>query len=194
MLRREDVVHTERVHEPPLLVLRSVAGTGHGAGMADGPRKLRLPAPHDTGDDGFAEIDAMLVVAARLGIEDGGLAAVVVLQGVRKVARSVVDVDVLARRDDGRRAPPFGAEILRYRRAEAARIGEDRDRALDQHFFWVIAAKCPTDADAVPAVGHAEAIRAEDIDAVSLTERTDLARVMDGDLLRDDDDLLADRD
>ena len=56
--------------------------------------------------------------------------------------------------------------------------------ALDERLVRLIAAERAADAHAVPGVGHAEAIGAEDVDAVGLADRTDLARIMNRDLSR----------
>ena len=187
---REDRVDPERLHEPAFLVLRPVAGARHGAGMANRAGQLRLPAPDDAGDDRLGPFDAVLVVAAGLGIEHRRRRAVVDGEGAGEVRAGVVDVEVLAARDQRRRSPAGGAEILRDCGGEAARVGEDRDRALDQRLLGVVAAERPADPHPVPAVRHAEAVAADDVDAVRLRHRPDLAGIMDGDLLGDDDDLL----
>ena len=54
----------------------------------------------------------------------------------------------------------------------------------------MIAAERAADAHPVPGVRDAEAVGAEDVDAVRLAERADLARIVHRDLLGDDDDLL----
>src|SRR5262249_57736957 len=85
VLGREDLINAEALHEPAFLVLGLVAGAGHGTGMPHGSRQLRLPTADDASDDRLAECDSTLVVAAGLGIRHRGLAANVVVEGVRKV-------------------------------------------------------------------------------------------------------------
>ena len=187
---REDGVDAERLHEPALLVLGPVARPCHGAGMADRARQFGFPAPDDAGHHGFAEIDSVFVVATRLGVEDGSLRAIIVFEGMGKITRRVVDVDVFARRDDRGRAPAFGSQILSDGRREATRVGQECDRPFDKRFIRMVAAKCAANSNAVPAVGHAQTVAAENVDAVGLAERTDFTRVVDCDLLGDDDDLL----
>ena len=158
--------------------------------MTNGAGELGFPAADNAGDHRLAEIKAVLVIAAGLGIKHRGLAAVVVLEGVGKIARSIVDIDVLAGGDQRGRTPAFGREVLRNRRGEAAGIRKDRDGAFDQRFLGKVAAKRATNADAIPGIRDAEAIGPENIDAVRLAERTDLARIMHRDFLGDDDDFL----
>ena len=134
-----------------------------------------------------------LVVAAGLAVQHRGARAAVVAQRVREVARAVVDVDVLARRHQRRRAPALGRQVLRDRGREAARVREDRDRALQQRLVRVVAAERAADAHAVPRIGHAQAVAADHVDAGALRHRADLARVVHRDLLGDDDDLLQPR-
>ena len=149
-LGREQGVDAEGVHEPVFLVLGPVARSGHGAGMAHRAGELGFPAADHAGDHRLAEIEVVLVIAAGFGIEHRGLAAVVVLEGVGEIARGVMDVDVLAGGDQRGRAPPFGREILRNRRGEAAGIRKDRDRALEQRFLGKITPERTADADAIP--------------------------------------------
>ena len=89
-----------------------------------------------------------------------------------------------------RGAPAGGGEILRDRGGEVAGVGEDRDRALEQGLAGIVAAQRAADPHPVPGVGDAQAVGAEDVDAVGLADGADLARVVDRDLLGDDDDLL----
>ena len=107
-----------------------VVAAGHRAGVADRARQLRFPAPDDAGDDRLGEVGVELVVAARLDIEHRRLAARVVGQREGELGRGVVDVDVLAARDQRRRAPARHAQIGGDRGGEVAGVGEDRDRAL----------------------------------------------------------------
>ena len=65
---------------------------------------------------------------------------------------------------------------------------------LMQRLVRMVAAERAADAHAVPGIGHAKTIGAEDIDAVGLAHGTDLARIVHRDLFRDDHDLLSDRD
>ena len=113
-------VYAEALHEPAFLVFGLVAGSGHGAGMSDGPRQLRFPASDDAGHDRLGEFDAALVVASGLGVEHSGLAPDVVVQGMREIARRIMDVDVLAGGDQGSSTPTFGGEILGNGGGEAA--------------------------------------------------------------------------
>ena len=59
-----------------------------------------------------------------------------------------------------------------------------------QRLARTVAAERAADADLVPGVRHAEAVAAEDVDAVLLPHRADLARVVHRHLLGDDEDLL----
>ena len=171
-----------------------VAGAGHGTGMADGAGELGLPAADDAGDDRLFRLQAQLVVAAGLGVHHGGLAALVVAERVDELGRGEVDVDVLAARDRGRGAPAGSGQIVGDGSGEVAGVGEDRDRALEQGLARIVAAQRTADPHPVPGVGHAQAVGAEDIDAVGLADGADLARIVDRDLLGDDDDLLEVRD
>ena len=190
VLGREDVVDPEHLHEPAFLGRRIVAGAGDGAGMAHGPGQLRLPAADDAGDHGLGRLQFLLVVAARLDIEDGGLAAVVVAQRPDELGCREVDVDVLAAGDQRGGAPAGGGEVAGDRGGEVAGVGEDRDRALEQGLARIVAAQRPADPHPVPGVGDAEAVGAQDVDAPRLAKRPDLAAVVHRDLLGDDDDLL----
>ena len=58
---------------------------------------------------------------------------------------------------------------------------------LDQRFLRIVAAQRAADPHPVPAVRHAEAVAADDVDAVRLRHRPDLAGVVHRDLLGDDD-------
>ena len=187
--RGEQAVHPEHLHEPALLGRRVVARAGHGAGVADGPGQLGLPAADDAGDDRLGRPELLLVIAAGLGIEDRGLGPVVVAQRVDELRGGEMDIDVLARGDRGRGPPAGSGEVLCYRRGEVARVGEDRDRALEQGLAWIVAAERTTDPHPVPGIRDAQPIGAEDVDPVGLADGADLARVVDRDLLGDDDDL-----
>ena len=68
-------------------------------------------------------------------------------------------------------------------------IREERDRPLEQHFLRVVAAQGSADAHPVPGIRDPETVCAQDIDAIGLAERANLARVMHRDLLRDHHDL-----
>ena len=96
---REHVVDAEHLHEPALLRRGVVAGAGHRTGMAHRAGQLGLPAADDAGDDRLLRLQAQLVVAAGLGIHHGGLAALVIVEGMDELGRGEVDVDVLAARD-----------------------------------------------------------------------------------------------
>ena len=85
--------------------------------------------------------------------------------------------------------PQPAVEILGDGRGEIAGVRVDGDRTLTQRFLRFIAAERAADAHLVPGVGNAQAVGAEDIDAVGLADGADLARVVDRDLLGDDDDL-----
>src|SRR5260370_22291234 len=109
--------------------------------MSHSSRQLRLPTADDAGDDRLAEFDSMLVVAAGLGIEHRGLAAAVVVEGVREVPCRVMDVDVLAGGDERGGPPAFGAEILRDGGCETTGVRENRDRSPEQHFLRIVSAR-----------------------------------------------------
>ena len=55
----------------------------------------------------------------------------------------------------------------------------------------MVAAERAADPHPLPRIRHAEAVAADDVDAVRLRHRADLARVVHRDLLGDDDDLAA---
>ena len=158
--------------------------------MADRAGELGLPATDDAGDDGLLRLQSQLVVAAGLGVHHRGLAAIVVAQRVDELGRREVDVDVLAAGDRGRGTPAGGRQVVGDGGGEVAGVGEDRDRALEQGLAGIVAAQRAADPDPVPGVGHAQTVGAEDVDAVGLAHGADLARVVDRDLLGDDDDLL----
>ena len=186
----EHPVDAEHLHEPAFLGGRVVAGAGHGPGMADGPGQLGLPAPDHAGDDRLLRLQPQLVVAAGLGIHHRGLAAVVVAQRVDELRGGEVDVDVLAAGDRGGGAPAGRRQIVGDGGGEVAGVGEDRHRALEQGLARIVAAQRPADPDPVPGIRHAQPVGTEDVDAVLLAHGADLARIVDRDLLADDDDLL----
>ena len=155
---------------------------------------LAFQRPTTQATMGFFDSQAELVVAAGLGVHHGGLAALVVAQRVDELGCGEVDVDVLAAGDRGRGAPAGGRQVVGDGGGEVAGVGEDRDRALEQGLARIVAAQRAADPHPVPGVGHAQAVGAEDVDAVGLAHGADLARVVDRDLLGDDDDLLAARD
>ena len=157
--------------------------------MAHRAGQLGFPPPDHAGHHGLAEIQIVLVVAPGLHIEHRRLGPLVRLQGVGEVAGRIVDVDVLAGGDERRRAPALGGEILGDGGGEAAGVGEDRDRAFQQRLLGVIAAERAADTHPVPGIRDPQAVAADDIDPVGLGDGADLARVMDRDLLGDDDDL-----
>ena len=190
VFRREQRIDAERLHEPALLVLRAVAGAGHRAGMADGTRQLgsssgrrrrRRPAcrsRHHARNSRRARHTAPRRASGR---------------------RCEAHARSRARRSGYRRpcpttpassCPSLRCQVLGDRRREAARVREDRDRALGQRLVGKIATERTTDADPAPRVGHAEAVAADDVDAGALRHRTDLACIVDRDLFGDDDDLL----
>ena len=78
LLRREDSVDAELLHEPAFLARGVIAATRHRAGVPDRTRQLRFPTADDAGDDGLREVRVELVIAARLDIKHGRLAACVV--------------------------------------------------------------------------------------------------------------------
>src|SRR5262249_42727602 len=180
----------EALHEPAFLVLGPIAGAGHGAGMSYSSRQFRFPTANDAGDDRFAEFDSMLVIAAGLSIEHRGLAADVVVEGVREVPGCIMDVDVLAGRDERGGAPAFGAQILRDRGGEAPGVRENRNRSLEQYFLGIVPAERAADAHPIPGIRDAQAVGAEYVDAVCLAQRPDLARVVHRDFLGNHHDLL----
>jgi hypothetical protein len=96
--------------------------------MANRSRQLRLPATDDAGNNRLAEINAILVITTGLGIECGRFGAVVVLQSVCEVTSGIMDVDILAGRNDGCRAPALGREGVV--RATAMRFGGNIDRPI----------------------------------------------------------------
>src|SRR5262249_6810537 len=53
----------------------------------------------------------------------------------------------------------------------------------------IVAAECAADANAVPGIGYTQAIAAEDVDAVLLAHRANLARVVNRKLFGDDENL-----
>jgi hypothetical protein len=73
---------------------------------------------------------------------------------------------------------------------KTAGIRKDRDRAFNQRFLGKVASERTADSDAIPGIRDAETIGAENIDAVRLAERTDLARIVHRDLFGDDHDLV----
>ena len=158
--------------------------------MTDRAGELRLPAPDHAGDHRLGEGGIKLVVAARLGIEHGGLGAGVIGEREGELGRGVVDVHVLAARDQGGGAPAGHAQIGGDRGGEVAGVREDRDRALAQGLGRTVSAEGAADTDLVPGVRNAEAVAAEDVDAVLLAQGADLARVVHRQLLGDDEDLL----
>ena len=190
VFRREDIVNPELGHEPLFLGLGIVVAAGHRAGVTDRAGQLRLPAPDHAGHHRLGEGGIELVETARLSIEDGGLGAGVIGEREGKLGRGVVDVHVLAARDQRGGAPAGHAEIGGDRGGEVAGVREDRDRALAQGLGRTVSAERPADADLVPGVRNAEAVAAEDVDPVLLAQGADLARVVHRQLLGDDEDLL----
>ncbi len=158
--------------------------------MADGPRELALPAAHHARDHGLGEIGIQLIKATGLTIQHRGLAARIVGQREGELRRCVVDVDILAARDHGGGAPATHAQVLRDGGREATGVREDGNRAGLERIAWRVSSERTADAHAVPGVGHAQAIGAEDVDPCLLAHGADLARVMHRDLLGDDEDLL----
>ena len=100
-----------------------------------------------------------------------------------------MNVDVFAARDQRRRSPSGHPQIGGDRRRKIARVGKNRDGPFAQRLRGSVAAERAADAHFVPCVGHAKAIAAEDIDAVLLTHRAYLARIVHRQLLRDDENL-----
>src|SRR6516164_4646851 len=111
-LRSEYAVYAEGLHEPAFLVLGFITGPCHGAGVTYGARQLGLPTTDNARNNWFAEFEAALVVTAWLGIKDRRLATQIALQCIGKIASRVMDIDVLSRRDQRRRSPPFRRHIL----------------------------------------------------------------------------------
>src|SRR5215467_9997840 len=95
-LRCENVVNTEGLYEPALFILGLVAGPCHRAGVAHGPGQLGLPTADHARYDRLPEFETMLVITAGFGIKYRRLAARIVLKGVSKITRCVMDIDVLA--------------------------------------------------------------------------------------------------
>src|SRR6516165_11445893 len=188
-LRSEYAVYAEGLHEPAFLVFGLITGPCHGAGVTYGARQLGLPTTDNARNNWFAEFETALVVTAWLGIKDRRLATQIALQCIGKIASRVMDIDVLSRRDQRRRSPPFRRHILGDSGGEAAGIGEDRHRALEQHLFGIVAAERAADSHAIPRICHAQAIGSENIDSIDLAQSSNLACVMDGDFLCDHHDL-----
>src|SRR5918994_2366995 len=126
--RREDVVYADHLHQPALFGGGIVARAGERAGVADGAGELGLPAADDAGDDWLFRLQAVLVVATRLDVHHGGLAAIVVAEGEDELRRGEMDINVLAARDQRGRAPAGGGEVLGDRGGEVARVRKDGDR------------------------------------------------------------------
>jgi hypothetical protein len=101
-----------------------------------------------------------------------------------------MDIDVLAARDQRRGAPAGHAKIGGHGRGEIAGVRENGDRSLPKRLAWTVATESPADAHFVPGVRHAEAVAAENVDAIHLPHSPDLAGVVHRHLLSDDEDLL----
>ena len=179
----------ELLHEPAFLGLGIVVAARHRAGVADRAGELGLPAADHAGDHRLGEVGVEFVVAARLGIQHGRLAAGVVGERKGELGRGVVDVDILAAGDQRGRAPAGHAQVLRDGRGEAAGVRQDCDRTALERVARVVAPEGTADSHLVPRIGHAEAVGAEHVDTGLLRHRADLAGVMDRDLLGDDEDL-----
>ena len=126
-------VDAELLHEPAFLGQRVVRAAGHRAGMADGARQLALPAADHAGDHRLREVRRRArssrparsrapppCCARRWRARRRTRAP---RSGCRRPCRS---------RSTVRRAPARHAQVLRDGGGEAARVGEDRDRALPQ--------------------------------------------------------------
>ena len=186
LLRSEDGIDAEFVHEPAFLAGGVVAAAGHCAGMPDRARELALPAPHHACHDWLRVLGVVLVVAARFDVHHGPFGAGVVGQRKRPLRRGEMDVDVLPAGDRRRRTPPGHAQVGRDRRREIAGIGEDGDRAFAQRLGGTVASQRASNAHLVPGVSDTQAVAAEDVDAVLLPQGANLARVVHGELFRDD--------
>ena len=186
-LRRENIIHAELVHEPLFLRRRVVRAACHRPGVADRSRELGLPASNHARDHRLGEVRVQLVVAARLHIEHGGLAARVVGQRESELGCGVLDVDVFPARDQRGGAPPGHAQIGRDGGGEISGIRKDGDGALLQCLGRVVSAKRAADTHAIPGIGHAETVAPENVDAVVLAKGANFARVMHGKLFGDDE-------
>src|SRR5262249_61440014 len=82
-----------------------------------------------------------------------------------------------------------GEQIAGDGGGEPAGVRQDGDRSLLENLAGVVAAKRATNAHPVPGISHPQAVTAEDVDASLLAESADLARVVDRELLGDDEDL-----
>ena len=189
-LWREDVVDAEFAQEPGFLGQGVVAAAGHRAGMPHSAGEAFLPASDHAGDDGLGEFRVQLIVTARFDIEHCRLAAWIVAECERELRRGKVDVNVLAARNQRSRAPTCHAQVGGDRRREVAGVGKYRDRALAQGFFRMVATQRAADADAIPRIRDAETVRPEDVDAVRLCHRANLARIVRGQFLGDDKNLV----
>src|SRR6266511_714160 len=146
LLRREDAVDAEHLHEPPLLCDGIVCATRHRAGMTNGAGQLVLPAPNHAGHKRLGKLGVKLVIAARLHVKRRRLAACVVGKRESELGCGVVDVDILAARDQRRCAPAGHAKIRGNGRGEIAGIREDCDRSLPERLVGTVAAESPADA------------------------------------------------
>src|SRR5208337_5090737 len=115
-------------------------------------------------DDRLLEFEVLFVVAARLDIHNGRLAARIVGQGIGEFGRGKKDVNVLAAGDAGGCAPAARGQVGGYGGGEVTGVGVDRHRTLAQRFLGLVAAERAADADVVPGIGHAEAVGSENID------------------------------
>ena len=125
-----------------------------------------LPAPDHARHHRLGELGVQFVIAPRLGVEHRRLAARIVGKREGELRRGEVDVDVLAAGDQRGGAPAPHAQICGDGGGETAGVGEDGDRALAQGLRRRVAAERAADAHLVPGVGHAQAVGAEDVDAV----------------------------
>src|SRR3990172_2224155 len=136
-----DALDAEVVHVPILLGHRVVAGAREASGVSARLCETGLPAAHDAGDSGLRDIEAVLVVPARLCVDDGGLRPVVVLKRVEELPRGVVYVYVLAARYRGRRAPSLCEEVDGYGSREVAGVAEERYPALHKRLLRLVPAE-----------------------------------------------------
>ena len=82
--------------------------------------------------------------------------------------------------------------VARYWAIVVVKLPELENRATEPLISassGTVAAERPAEAHAVPGIGHAEAVGAEDVDADALADGADLARIMHRDFFGDDDDL-----
>ncbi len=96
LLRGKDVLDAELLHEPALFGNGIVGASRHGAGVSHGARELAFPASDHARDNRFGEVRVEFVIAARLRVKHGSLAARIVGKCEGEFGRGEMDIDVLA--------------------------------------------------------------------------------------------------